>query len=134
MVLCGYAWSTQLPITWIINGSIFDKSAIQNSPLYQLNNLGTPNRVSLTVFSINGTTTFQCVVHSTSNTTTNSKRGTLTVTNGVYICMYICMHIQKLPCNKLHSHVCTYVCNCTCVCMYVITSNVLLKKHKVHKI
>ena len=87
MVHCGYAWSTRLSITWIINGTMFDQLAIQGSPLYQLNNPTTPKRVTLTVFSINGTTTFQCVVHSTPNTTT-SKRGTVTVTTGMYVHTY----------------------------------------------
>ena len=88
MVHCGYAWSTRLSITWIINGTMFDQLAIQGSPLYQLNNPTTPRRVTLTVFSINRTTTFQCVVHSTPNTTT-SKQGTVTVTTGMYVRMYI---------------------------------------------
>ena len=94
VVRCGYAWSTRLSVTWIINGSIFDQSAIQSSPLYRLNNLGTPRRVSLTVFSINHTTTFQCVVHSTTNKTT-SKRGIVTVTTGTYVRMYTHMHISN---------------------------------------
>ena len=43
--------------------------------------------LSLTVFSINGTTTFQCVVLSTPNTT--STRGTVTVINGMILRIYV---------------------------------------------
>ena len=80
-ISCGYGSLTALPITWIINGTSFTLQEILNSPLYQLNNLLTPIANSLTVFSINGATTFQCIVQSTPNTT--STRGTVTVTNGM---------------------------------------------------
>ena len=83
LVCCGYLSTSLLPVTWIINGTPFDQSAIDNSPLYQLNNPTTPMRVSLTVFSINHTTTFQCVVQSTT-----SRIQTVTVTTGMYVCMY----------------------------------------------
>ena len=82
-VSCGYGSVTALPVTWIINGTSFDQQEVVNSPLYQLNNPTSPMRVSLTVFSINGTTTFQCIVLSTANTT-NSTLGTVIVTNGTY--------------------------------------------------
>ena len=39
--------------------------------------------LSLTVFSINSTTTFQCIVHSITNVT--STFGTITVTTGKYV-------------------------------------------------
>ena len=81
-ISCGYLTATALPVTWIINGTSFTLQEIVNSPLYQLNNLISPPTVSLTVFSINGTTTFQCIVQSTPNTIT-STRGTVTVTNGM---------------------------------------------------
>ena len=87
---CVYSGSTRaLPLTWIINGTSFDQAAIKNSPSYQLNHVTTPSyrRVSLRVFSINATTTFQCVVHSTPNTT--STLGTVTVTTGMYVYIYI---------------------------------------------
>ena len=89
-ISCGYQWATALPVTWIINGTLFDQSAIVDSPLYQLNNVGSPMSVSLTVFSINDTTTFQCIVHSTPNTTTSSQ-GTITVTTGMYVCIKLCI-------------------------------------------
>ena len=86
---CGYDSASALPVTWIINGRSFDQQEIISSPLYQLNNPNTPLIVSLTVFSINGTTTFQCVILSTPNTT--STLGTVFVI-GIYACTpnYIC--------------------------------------------
>ena len=82
-ISCGYGRATALPVTWIINGTSFTQEEILNSPLYQLNNPTSPPIVPLTVFSINGTTTFQCIVLSTPNTTI-STRGTVTVTNGMH--------------------------------------------------
>ena len=87
-ISCGYARATALPVTWIINGTSFTQQEIVDSPLYQLNNPGSPNDLSLTVFSINHTTTFQCVVLSTPTTT--STLGTVTVTTGMYVCTYAC--------------------------------------------
>ena len=92
-ISCGYLWATALPVTWIINGTSFTQEEILNSPLYQLNNPNSPMTLSLTVFSINDTTTFQCIVSSTSNTTAiTSTRGTVTVTSGMYVCMYVRMY------------------------------------------
>ena len=90
-ISCGYQWATGLPVTWIINGSSFTQQEVVDSPLYQLNNPTSPRRLSLTVFSINHTTTFQCIVHSTPSTT--SALGTITVTTGKYVCKY---HSNKL--------------------------------------
>ena len=81
-ITCRYVTTSVLPVTWIINGTSFTQEEILNSPLYQLNNPTIPTTLSLTVFSINGTTTFQCVVLSTPITT--STRGTVTVNNGMY--------------------------------------------------
>ena len=100
-VHCGYMWSTQLSVTWIINGTMFDRLAIQDSPLYRLNNPGTPISVSLTVFSINATTTFQCMVHSTPNTTT-SRRGTVTVTTGMYVHIIMHRYVRMQVCTRIH--------------------------------
>ena len=86
-ISCGYLWITALPVTWIINETSFDQQEIVDSPLYQLNNPSSPPTLSLTVFSINCTTTFQCVVPSTPNTTT-STRGTVNVISGTYIHIY----------------------------------------------
>ena len=82
IISCGYVSGTALPVTWIINGMSFTQEEIVNSPLYQLNNPTSPMTFSLTVFSINGTTTFQCIVQLTPNTAT-STRGTVTVTSGM---------------------------------------------------
>ena len=81
IISCGYRQATAVPVTWIINGTSFTQEEIVNSPFYQLNNPTTPMTISLTVFSINSTTTFQCIVLSTPNTT--STLGTVTVTNGM---------------------------------------------------
>ena len=83
-ISCGYQWATALPVTWIINGTLFTQQEIVDSPLYQLNNPTTPMMTSLTVFSINYTTTFLCIVHSTSNTT--STLGRVNVVTGMYLC------------------------------------------------
>ena len=103
-ISCGYQWSSVLPVTWIINGTSFTQQEVVDSPLYQLKDPGTPRRVSLTVFSINHTTTFQCIVHSTPYTIT-STLGTVTVTTG----MYMCAHLATL-------HACNYICvHCICI-------------------
>ena len=69
---CGHLTATALPVTWIINGISFTQQEILNSPLYQQNSNTLPTANSLTVFSINGTTTFQCIVLSTPTTTSTS--------------------------------------------------------------
>ena len=83
IISCGYQSVTPLPVTWIINRTSFTEYDIANmNELYLQNNPSTPNALSLTVFSINGNTTFQCVVHSTPNTT--STIGSVTATAGMY--------------------------------------------------
>ena len=84
---CGYHCVSEVfPITWIINGTSFNESTIKNYPLlYKLNNPN-PRTTSLTAFSIHGTTTFQCIIHSTPTTT--STIGTVTV-GGECVCMYM---------------------------------------------
>ena len=83
-ISCGHMISGARPVTWIINGTSFSQDQIFLSPLYQQNRQTTPTENSLTVFSINGTTTFQCIVHSTPTSTT-STLGTINVT-GSYMC------------------------------------------------
>ena len=73
-ISCGFISATTLPVTWVINGILFDQSAIVNSPLYQLNNPLYIRSVSLTAFSVNVTTTFQCRFRSAISTL-----GTVTV-------------------------------------------------------
>ena len=86
-ISCGYLSITALPVTWAINGTTFTHEQVMDSPLYQLNNPIIPMRVSLTVFSINATTTFQCVVLSAPLTI--STRGTVNVV-GKYVHMHAC--------------------------------------------
>ena len=74
---CGYRSSKTLPVTWIINETSLEESEIMNSSLYQLINTNITSSYSLEVFSINGTTTFQCVIHSDLDST--STIGTVTV-------------------------------------------------------
>ena len=106
-ISCEYLWSTALPVTWIINGTSFTQQEVVNSPLYQLNNPYNPRRVSLTVFSINGTTTFQCIVYSIPNTA--STLGTVTV-----IGMYMCTHVSF---TSYSACVCGYICvHCIRIC------------------
>ena len=63
-ISCGYVTATAFPVTWIINGTSFTLEEIFFSPSYQQNSQTTPTANSLTVFSINGTTTFQCICSS----------------------------------------------------------------------
>ena len=90
-ISCGYWWSTGSPVTWIINGMSFTQQEIIDGPLYRLNNPTSIMNLSLTVFSINSTTTFQCIVHSITNVT--STLGTVTVTTGKYV-QYVFVKLQ----------------------------------------
>ena len=82
---CNYHWDTPFPVTWIINGTSYNESAIVKSPLYQLKNIENPLHYSLAIFSIEHNTTFQCVIHSTSNTTKYSQIGIITVISGMHL-------------------------------------------------
>ena len=86
-ISCRHVTAIALPVTWIINGTSVTQDEIHFSPLYQQNNNGIPTANSLTVFSINGTTTFQCIVIS-NPTTTTSTPGTVTVI-GMYVRTYM---------------------------------------------
>ena len=86
-ISCGYNSTSALPVTWIINGTSFSSEEVVDSPLYRLNDLGNPKSLSLAVSSINGNTTFQCIVHSTPSTT--STLGMVTVITGMYVCMCV---------------------------------------------
>ena len=81
IISCGYQNNSTLPVTWIINGTSYSEEEITNSSMYHLNNPTIPTRYSLTVFSINGATTFQCMLHSAPNTTITSTPGTVTLTS-----------------------------------------------------
>ena len=79
-ISCGYQWSTGLAVTWVINETSFDQETITRDPSsYQLNFTSNAEAKTflLTVFSINGNTTFQCAFHSDPITTTTT--GTVTV-------------------------------------------------------
>ena len=84
-ISCGYLRVTALPVSWIINLTSLTQQQVVDSPLYQLNNPISPMSLSLTAFSINDTTTFQCVVQSTP--VTISAPGTVTVI-GTYTYVY----------------------------------------------
>ena len=90
-ISCGYSSGTALPVTWIINETLFTQEDIVDSPLYQLNSPTSPMGISITVISINGTTAFQCRVHSTPHST--STLGTVTV-----IGMYMYVRIYTYVC------------------------------------
>ena len=101
-ISCGYMTIMALPVTWVINGRSFTQQEIMNSPLYRLNFATIPMLTSLTVFSINGTTIFQCVVQSTPVTT--STHGTVIVI-GTYVCMYIRIYVCMYVCMYVHTYV-----------------------------
>ena len=82
-ISCGYSASTALTVTWIINGTSFTQQEVMDSPLYQLNYPTTPHALSLTVFSINGNTTFQCIVHVNSTQNVSSTFGAVLLINGM---------------------------------------------------
>ena len=66
-ISCGYDSDIPLDVAWRINRTLhLIKSRIMNMSSYQVNNPTTPVNYSLTIFSINGTTTIRCVVTSES--------------------------------------------------------------------
>ena len=76
IINCGYG-NLVSPVTWIINGTSLNQSDIMNNPSYKQRNLERPSMYSLEVFSITGTTTFQCIIHS--DTAVTSTEGIITV-------------------------------------------------------
>jgi len=81
---CGYQSDTVLPIRWVENVT---RIISTNSVAYQLNNASVPMATSLTVFSINYTTSFFCKVRPhNANQEVASRVGTVTV-NGMYVHM-----------------------------------------------
>ena len=90
-ISCGYDSNIPLVNTWEINGTHLLQSQIMSMSSYQLNNPTTPVNYSLTIFSINGTTTIQCVISSLP-TSAISTVVQLTVI-GMYICMHVCMYV-----------------------------------------
>jgi len=86
-ISCHYVCAATLPVTWIINGRSFNQSAIP----YQQNNPTTPMSYSLTVSSVDGPTTFQCIIHSTPNTV--STHGTATMLTSMCTYTHVKMYM-----------------------------------------
>ena len=100
---CGYSSVFARRTTWLINGTVFTPEKLQDSPLYQLNNIFMPRIHSLTVFSINSTTTFQCIVASSPITT--STVGTVTVIGTYAHTYYVCTYVLTVGnCMYVHCH------------------------------
>ena len=62
IISCGYQSPIVLTPRWVINNVELSATGIMMSDVYELNNHSTPNATSLTVLSINDTTTIQCVI------------------------------------------------------------------------
>ena len=110
-ISCGHVIASPRPVTWIINGTSFDQEYIFFSQIYQQNRQAAPTENSLTVFSINHTATFQCVIHL--NPTTTSTLGTISVFGMyVYIRMHTYIHtcIRMYVCMPIRTYVRMYVC------------------------
>ena len=84
-ITCGYQIECPdaLPVTWIINGMSFTADDIMDNPMYRLKTPTTPNAPALTIQPINGNVTIQCIVYSTTSTT--SAPGTVTVAAGMCV-------------------------------------------------
>ena len=63
-ISCGYDSDVPLDVVWRINATLLLQSDIMNMSSYQVNNPTTPVNYSLTIFSINGTTTIRCTIAS----------------------------------------------------------------------
>ena len=109
-ISCGFQSGSILPTTWLINGTMYTQEELRDNPLYQLNKPARPTSYSLTVFSINSSTTFQCIVHSTPTTT--STLGTVTV-KGTYVRLY-----QYVRAHTVHTCTCIYTNALVCTCVY----------------
>ena len=117
---CGYCDVTVLSVTWIINGTSLTQVEVLNSPLYQLNHLAVPDKLSLTALSISGTTTFRCRVHSTPNTTSRLGRvvaiGKYVSTYTVYTCLGKSTKWASIllpDIITIYTHACTFWKQCT---------------------
>ena len=107
-ISCEHVIANSSPVTWIINGTSFSQEQIFFSPSYQQYRQTTPTENSLTVFSINHTTTFQCVVHSIPVTT--STLGTINVI-GMYAYAYVNRYI--------YTYISVYACYVHYIFRYV---------------
>ena len=95
IINCEYDYHLVSSVTWIINGTSFNQSVIMNSPSYQHTNLDVPKSYSLRVYSINGTTTFQCMI--ASDPAVTSTQGIVTVI-GMWdaICCVFCTCVNTM--------------------------------------
>ena len=83
-ISCSHSCTTPLLLTWIINGTLLTQQEVENSPLYHLNYVTVPLHYSLTVRSIDSTTTFKCTVQSTNPVCVHIRTESVTVTTGMY--------------------------------------------------
>ena len=87
-ISCGYDSDTPVDVVWRINGTTqLLQSDIMNMSSYQVNNPTTPVNYSLTIFSINGTTTIRCSIFSQFLNITPALGPEVTVTV-IGMCMY----------------------------------------------
>ena len=107
-IICEYNNNITLNVAWKINNKTYIETEIANNPSYQL--IVKYTLTLLTVFSINETTDFQCIIPSPTNPnqTIPSRRVTVTVKG---VCTYI-------PCVKgnvyfaFYIFVFVHVCEC----------------------
>ena len=92
IISCGHNSTPPFHTIWSINGSDFN--SLVNDPLYLVKNQ------TLTVFSINYTTTFsvQVQILQSPPIVLTSTLGTVTVV-GMYKCIYVCMYVCGYICT-----------------------------------
>ena len=94
-ISCGYDSDTLLNVVWRINRTAhLTHSDIMNLSSYQVNNPTTPVNYSLTIFSINGTTTIRCSIFLPYSTITPALSPEVTITVIGMCIMYI--YVVKL--------------------------------------
>ena len=79
-ISCGYDSDIPVDVVWRINRTSFLQSQLMNMSSYQVNNPTTPVNYSLTILSINGTTTIRCTIFSQSLNITPALSPDVTVT------------------------------------------------------
>ena len=103
-ISCGYNSDVPLDPVWIINASTFLQLSLMNMSSYQVNNPTTPVNYSLTILSINGTTSIRCIVASLSlmNFTAVTSLLVRVTVFGMYVHMCIMLYILNYSvCNYL---------------------------------
>ena len=109
-ISCGYQSSVLLPIVWRIDDVIyFSDDLVDNDPRYHLNNKSNPEGYSLTIYSVNYTTTVWCGICSPTRYSTYGM-----VTIGMYLTWFILyIHVFTSifhPCVGVSSHQLFVVC------------------------